>query len=82
MIWAGLLMMILGSISALMTRGFLKKIHRMGVSDVAGAVLVLIGMMSEGFEPLKAILSILSVLIWVPLSSHVISKAFVSRVGR
>ncbi len=82
LIWTGLILMIAGSAFAVIKRGFLNKLHMMGVSDVSGASLILIGLMIEGFEPGRIFIALVFLLVWVPLTTHVISKAFVSRVKR
>jgi multisubunit Na+/H+ antiporter MnhG subunit len=82
LIWTGLGLMMAGTSLAIFEKGFLGKLHRMGASDFSGAALVFIGIVLNGVEPLKTLLSLVFLSIWSPMITHTLAKLYVSRVKR
>ena len=82
LIWAGGVLMVIGSFFSALEKRFLVKLHKIGVSDTAGAILVMLGISLRNFEVPKTLLTLLFILIWNPVVTHAISKLYVSRLRR
>ncbi len=82
LIWIGGALMVMGSFLSVFEKRFLVKLHKIGVSDAAGTILVMLGIAMGNFEVPKTLLTLLFILIWNPVVTHAISKLYVSRLRR
>ena len=82
MIWIGGALMVIGSFFSALENRFLVKLHKIGVSDTTGTILVMLGIALRNFEVPKTLLTLLFILIWNPVVTHAISKLYVSRLRR
>jgi multicomponent Na+:H+ antiporter subunit G len=79
---AGSFFLLVGGLGVLFFPGFYVRIHAAGVTDSAGATLILSGlMMQSGLSPvtLKLILVLLFLLVTSPTASHALVKAAYAR---
>ncbi len=82
LVYVGLFMMILGTLKTLLTSEFRMKLHFIGISDVVGVVLVTIGLMMKGFEIEKLAVGLIFTIVWIPLITHALARAYISRLRR
>jgi multisubunit Na+/H+ antiporter MnhG subunit len=82
LIITGLVFMLVGTIMARIQPKFQNALHYLGISDTAGSIIFLVGLITENFEPLKVLVAIIAILIWNPYVTHFIMKAYLSRVKK
>ncbi len=80
--WIGVILIFFGTLKTMFVREFHNRLHTMGVSDTVGTFLMIFGMMGSGFEIPKLILFLIFVLVWNPLITHTLAKAYIERLKR
>ena len=82
LIWAGVVLMVLGTLKTFFVGEFRNRLHTMGVSDTVGTTLVALGMMVEKFEIARVLAFLIFVLIWNPLVVHILARVYTERLRR
>ncbi|RKX53368.1 MAG: hypothetical protein DRP30_04645 [Thermotoga sp.] len=78
----GVSIMTVGMIRATFERRFQVKLHFVGLSDVVGTTLVIIGLIWEKMADLELLLALVFLVIWSPYLTHMLMKAYLSKVGK
>ena len=82
LILSGLSLMNFATLLAIFRKPFMVKLHMIGASDTTGGILVLIGLMLSGFQPMKIAISLVFLLLWNPIIAHTIAKTHLERMKR
>ena len=78
----GLTIMTIGMGRAIVENRFQVKLHFIGLADIVGTIFVLFGLIIEKIADFELILSLLFLMIWSPYLTHMIMKAYISRMGK
>lgn len=71
--------MLIGNLYASFQKNILKKVHYIGAGDTTGSILILFGLLIEGFEFSKVLIALIIIIIGLPAGSYFISISIIRK---